>query len=182
MKNSLRRQLRDAKPVLLKTLDKDSETGLIVESVSGERMVALRTTTFLHLVDRLMELLGEGLGANLLYQMGKDIGRSMFAHLADEVKSDNDLVNLMDVVLAERGWGRCRELKKTEFRGLTYSARMEGNPISGKHGSNEPICHFVRGFYTGFLEAYLHRKVKHSEQVTCRALGAPACSFEITLE
>jgi predicted hydrocarbon binding protein len=169
------------KTVLLKTLDKDAETGLIVESVSGEKMVAFRTTTVLHLMDRLLGLLGEGLGANIIYQMGRDQGQSMLSHLEDEVKSDNDLVNLMDAVLAERGWGRCRELKQVEMKGSTYLAKTEGNPISGKHGPNEPMCHYVRGFYAGFLEAYLHRKVKHSEQVTCRVLGAPACTFEITL-
>lgn len=57
----------DAKPVLLKTLDKDAETGLIVESISGEKMVAFRTTTALQLMDRLVELLGDMLGATLLH-------------------------------------------------------------------------------------------------------------------
>jgi len=174
--------LPDAKPVLLKTLDKDVETGLIVESFSGEKMVVFRTTTALHLMDRLMGLLGEGLGTNLIYQMGRDMGRSMFDHLENEVKSHNDLINMMDTVLAERGWGRCRELKQVEVRGSTYRVKTEGNPISGKHGPNEPMCHSIRGFYAGFLEGYLDKKANHSEQLTCRALGAPYCTFEITLE
>jgi predicted hydrocarbon binding protein len=106
----------------------------------------------------------------------------MFIHLEGEVKSASDLASAMDIVLAERGWGRCREIKKVEMRGLTYSVRTEGNPISGKHKSNEPMCHFVRGFYTGFLEAYLHKKEKHSEHVTCAALGAPYCIFELTFD
>ncbi len=168
--------------MLLKTLDKDAETGLIVESVSGEKMVAFRTTTALHLMDRLVELLGGGLGTNMIYHMGRDMGQSMFDHLEGEVKSDNDLVEMMDTVMAERGWGRCRELKQVEMKGLTYHMKTEGNPISGKHGPNEPMCHTIRGFYAGFLEAYLHKKVKQSEQLTCRALGAPACTFEVTLE
>jgi hypothetical protein len=60
--------------------------------------------------------------------------------------------------------------------------KTEGNPISGKHGPNEPMCHMIRGFYAGFLEGYVRKRVKHSEQLTCRALGAPYCTFEITLE
>ncbi len=172
----------DAKAVLLKTLDKDAETGLIVESVSGEKMVAFRTTTALHMMDRLIEILGEGLGANLVYQMGKDMGRSMFNHLEDEVRSHNDLVNMMDTVLAERGWGRCRELKQVETRGSTYHVETQGNPISGKHGTDEPMCHTLRGFYAGFLEGYVNKKVKNSKQLTCRALGASSCTFEIVLE
>jgi predicted hydrocarbon binding protein len=171
-----------AKPVLLKTLDKDAETGLIVESISGEKMVAFRTTTALHMMDTVIGLLGEGLGANLIYQMGKDTGRSMFDHLENEVKSQNDLVNMMDTILAERGWGRCRELKQVDTRGATYYARTEGNPISGRHGTNEPMCHYIRGFYAGFLEGYLKKKVRRSEQVSCRVLGAPSCTFETTLE
>ena len=172
----------DAKPVLSKTLDKDAETGLIVESFSGEKMVAFRTATALQLMDTLVKLLGEELGANLIYQMGKNMGRSMFDHLEDEVKSRNDLVNMMDTVLAERGWGRCRELKPVETRESTYHVKTEGNPISGRHGSNEPMCHSIRGFYAGFLEGYLHKKVRHSEELACKALGAPSCTFEITLE
>ena len=129
-----------------------------------------------------MELLGEKVGVTLLDQMGIDVGRSMFVHLKDEVKSDSDLVSLMDIVMAERGWGRCRELKKVETIGLTYSVRTEGNPICGKYGINEPMCHFIRGIYRGFLEAYLHKKAKNSEQVTCVALGASCCTFEITLD
>jgi predicted hydrocarbon binding protein len=175
--------LPDAKPVWLRTLDKDAETGLIIESISGEKIVTFRTKTFLQLMDRFVELLGEGLSATLLHQMGIDVGRSMFGYLKDEVKSESDLVSAMDITMAERGWGRCREIKKLEMRGgLTYSVRTEGNPISGKHGANEPMCHFIRGNYAGFLEAYLHKKAKHSEQVTCRALGAPSCTFEITLD
>ena len=175
-------QLRVAKPVLLKTLDKDAETGLIVESISGEKIVAFRTTTALHLMDRLVDLLGEGLGTNLIYHMGKDMGRSMFDHLEGEVKSHDDLVNMMDTVLAERGWGRCRELKQVGMKGSTYQVKTEGNPVSGKHTTNEPMCHIIRGFYVGFLEGYLDKKVKHSEQLTCKALGAPCCTFEMTLE
>ena len=171
-----------AKPVFLKTLDKDAETGLIIESVSGKKMVAFRTETALHLMDRLMDLLGDTLGANIIYQMGKDMGRSMFDHLEGEVKSHNDLVEMMDTVLAERGWGRCRELKQVEMKDSTYHIKTEGNPISGKHGLNEPMCHTIRGFYSGFLEGYIGKRSKHSEQLTCRALGAPYCTFEITLE
>jgi predicted hydrocarbon binding protein len=172
-----------AKAVMLSTLDKHPETGLIIESPSGEAMVAFRTTTFLQLTDKLVGVLGYTLGATLLNQMGIDIGRSMFSHLKDEVKSDNDLVSLMDIVLAERGRGRCRAFGKVEMRGgLTYSARTEGNPISGTHGRNEPMCHFIRGIYTGFLEAYLNKKAKSSEEITCVALGGPNCTFEITLE
>lgn len=172
----------DAKPVLLKTLDKDAETGLIVESISGAKIVTFRTETFLQLMDRLVELLGEKVSATLLHQMGIDVGRSMWVHLEDEVKSDNDLVSMMDIVLAERGWGRCRKLEKVVKEDLTYSVRTEGNPISGKFGINEPMCHFIRGIYRGFLEAYLHKKTKHSEQVSCVAIGASCCTFEITLE
>jgi predicted hydrocarbon binding protein len=174
--------LPDAKPVLLKTLDKDAETGLIVESISGAKIVTFRTETFLQLMDRLVELLGEKVSATLLHQMGIDVGRSMFGYLKDEVKSDSDLVRVMDIVMAERGWGRCRAMKKVEMIGLVYSVRTEGNPISGRHATNEPMCHFIRGNYEGFLEGYLHKKVKTSEQITCVALGAPCCTFEITLD
>lgn len=167
---------------MLSTLDKHAETGLIVESPSLEKMIAFRTTTFLELMDRLVELLGEGLGANLLHQMGRDVGLSMFSHLKDEAKSDNDLVSLLDAVMAERGWGRCREARRVEMRGLTYSIRTEGNPTSGRHGANEPMCHFIKGICTGFLEAYLNKKAKSTQQNTCAALGASSCTFEITLE
>jgi predicted hydrocarbon binding protein len=162
----------------LKTLDKDAETGLIVESISGEKMVAFRTTTALHLMDTLIGLLGEGLGANIIYRMGRDMGRSMFDHLEDKVKSQNDLVNMMDTVMAERGWGRCREMTQVQMRGSMYRVKTEGNPTSGKHGPNEPMCHCIRGFYVGFLEGYLNKKVTHSEQLTCKALGASSCTLK----
>ena len=108
----------DAKPVLLKTLDKDAETGLIAESISGEKVVISRRKTFLQLMDRLMELLGGTVGATVLHQMGIDIGRSMFGYLKDEMKSESELTSAMDTVMAERGWGRCRAIKKLEMRGL----------------------------------------------------------------
>lgn len=185
MHNNVRSLLPVAKAVMLSTLDKHAETGLIVESPSGEKMVAFRTTTALQMMDKLMGLLGGTVGATVINQMGLDVGHSMFNHLKDEVKSDNELTSLMDIVLAERGWGRCRtieKVEKVEMKGLTYSVRTEGNPISGTHGKNEPMCHFIRGIYTGFLEAYLHKKAMHSEQVACAALGAPCCTFEIILE
>lgn len=172
----------DAKPVLLKTLDKDAKTGLIVESISGKKIVTFRTETFLQLMDRLVELLGTTVGATVLHQMGIDVGRSMFSYMKDAVKSDSDLVSVMDVVMGERGWGRCMAIEKDAMRSLTYRVRIEGNPVSGKHGAYEPMCHFLRGHYTGFLEAYLNRKARASEQVACLALGGPHCIFEITFE
>lgn len=173
----------NVKLVPLKTLDKDAETGLIIESISGEKMVAFRTSTFLQLMDTLVQILGEGrLGHTILSQMGLDIGHSMFTHLEDEVKSDSDLVTMLDVVMAERGWGRCRALERVELRGVTYRVRVEGNPISGKHGKNEPMCHFIRGMCAGFLEAYLKKKARNIDQVACAALGASYCMFEVTFE
>jgi hypothetical protein len=32
--------------------------------------------------------------------------------------------------------------------------------LFGRHGPNEPMCRFVRGFYTGFLKRYLGKKEK----------------------
>jgi predicted hydrocarbon binding protein len=133
-------------------------------------------------MDRFVELLGEGVSATFLHQMGKDVGRSLFDYSKDEVKSDSDLVSVMNIVMAEGGWGRCRAMKKVEMRGLTYSIRTEGNPISGRHATNEPMCHFIRRNYTGFLEEYLHMKARNSQQVTCAALGEKYCTFEITFD
>lgn len=133
-------------------------------------------------MDTLVGLLGYTLGATILQQMGKDVGRSIFSYVKNEVKSDSDLVSVMDVAMSERGWGRCRAMKKVEMRGSTYSVKTEGNPISGKHGRNEPMCHMLRGILTGFLEAYLGKKAKSSTQVACAALGAQGCTFEIAFE
>jgi predicted hydrocarbon binding protein len=172
----------NVKPVPLKTLTKDPKTGLIIESISGEHIVTFRTKTFLQLADKLMELLGVIAGGTVLHQMGIDIGRSAYDYLKKEVKSDCDLVDVIDVVMAERGWGRCRALERVAMRGVTYRVKIEGNPISGKHGKNEPMCHFMEGMCAGFLEAYLHKKAKSTEQVSCAATGAPCCVFEITFE
>jgi predicted hydrocarbon binding protein len=172
--------LLEPKPVLLKTLDKNPETGLIVESISLEKMVAFRTSTALEMMNRLMEMLGGQVGATVLNQMGIEVGHSMLNHLKDKVKSENDLTSLMDTVLAERGWGRCRTITKVEMSDLTYKIETASNPIGGKYGADEPMCHFIRGIYTGFLQAYSGKKAKHSEQVTCAAIGAPHCTFEIT--
>jgi predicted hydrocarbon binding protein len=165
--------------VPLKTLDKDEKTGLIVESGSGEKIVTFRTATFLHLMDRFVELLGDNLSATFLHQMGIDVGRSMLTYTKGEVKSDNDLCTVMDVIMAERGWGRCLALEKAKMRGLTYTVKVGDNPISHKHGGNQPICNFLRGNYTGFLEAYLNKKAQSSVQVACAGLTAPNCVFEI---
>ena len=174
--------MADSRPVLFKTLDKDAETGLIIDESTGKRILTFRTETFLKLMDRFVEMLGEGLSATLLHQMGIDLGRTAFSYVKDEVKSDSDLTDAMDTLQAEGGWGRCKEIRKIETSGITYVVRTESNPISGRHATNEPICHLMRGMYTGFLEAYLNRKAKQSEQISCRVLGAPYCTFEIIFE
>lgn len=158
------------------------ELGIIVEDRGGERIVCFRSKTFLHLMGRLMELMGDVLGATVLHQMGVDIGRSGFAFMKDEIKTDTDLTKLPDSVWSRRGWGRIMDIEVIEADARTYRVTVKENPISGRFNENEPACHVVRGVFTGFFEAYSGKRAKLSRQVACAAKGQPNCVFEVVFD
>lgn len=88
-----------------------------------------------------------------------------------------DFLRLITDLYTNLGWG------KTTFDGLDLKGRSvtiftESNPLTREVSSEQPVCHYIKGFYKGFCTAVFHSEVT-VEEASCEATGANRCEFRI---
>ena len=160
-------------------ISRDRENGWVIED--GRRLVTFRIKTFQSFLDRLISLVGAGVGKIILYQMGNEIGRVAFDYSREAIKSESDLGQMLDKSLVDRGWGRCTSLEKQARDGkIMFIVRMKGSPFSHERTSEDPTCHLVCGIVSGYLEAYLGKKAQSHIERECESTGSKSCIFETT--
>ncbi len=163
----------------LGSLTRDEENGWILED--STRIVSFRVKTFQAFVDKLVSMAGRRVAEILLYNMGNEMGRTICHYSKDDIKSENDLGEVLDRVARLRGWGRCLVFEKRKESSRTlYLVKFRGTPLSYERTSMEPTCHVVRGGIVGYLEAYLSKKAAASSEIECASLGHEFCVFEVT--
>jgi predicted hydrocarbon binding protein len=166
------------RPKPLDQLSRDEERGWILED--GRRIISFRLTTFQALMHELRRMTGEKVAEVLLHRLGVAIGRTGMSHLKDEVRSKEDLKEVIDRHARLRGWGRCLGIEERKDVGkTTYAVACEGTPFSYERKAEEPTCHMMRGLVVGCLETYLDKRAESSVETECMSTGSGSCVFEV---
>jgi predicted hydrocarbon binding protein len=160
------------------TISRDKDKGWVIEA--DKRLVTFRLKTFQSFENRLVSLVGDGLGQVILYQMGNEIGRVALDYSKEAIKSESDLGGVLDSIISTRGWGRCGAYEKQPRDGkIAYTIRFTGTPSSHERVSAKPTCHIERGIASGFLEAYLGKKAQSHSELSCVSAGSQFCTYEM---
>jgi predicted hydrocarbon binding protein len=158
-------------------ISRDKDKGWVIEA--GKRLVTFRLKTFQSFENRLVSLVGDGLGQVILYQMGNEIGHVALDYSREAIKPESDLGSVLDSIISTRGWGRCGGFeKKTRDGKIAYTIRFTGTPSSHERTSAKPTCHIELGIASGFLEAYLGKKAQSHSELNCVSAGSQFCIFE----
>ncbi|KYH38256.1 MAG: hypothetical protein AYL30_005460 [Candidatus Hecatellales archaeon B24] len=109
----------------------------------------------------------------ILYESGIECGRRSYQrHMKGKVHAKAVTSALRRLKLMER-WGKFKiDLEKGV---ILVKDSFEAD---GYGGSDVPVCHFMRGYLTGFFTEYLKKEVKIVEE-QCEAQGKPYCLFRI---
>ena len=89
-----------------------------------------------------------------------------------------DFLRLITDLYTNLGWG------KTTFTGLDLKGRSvviqtKNNPLTRDVTSAQPVCHYIKGFYTGFCAVVFQSGHVTVEETSCEAMGAEHCEFSI---
>lgn len=126
------------------------------------------------LYEAAQRMMGLGLGG-LLYRAGKIGGRQGAQLLAQRLQlQGEDLLPALVVAFNTARWGRAQLDRQTQPWRLYLEESLLGQHLKHK----KPVCHPIAGYWAGFLEEALQRRVEVRE-AQCMATGADRCVFEI---
>jgi len=181
--------------------DVDRERGRIGIGGVEEIMAGSKIVELLHTV--LAERLGEEEKNRALYEMGVtlctwEVGRSLEGgkwapaslvplmknrEILDEIHRDPLVARFFQRVMNqvsrlitdEGGWGHLEfELDSFPLRVLLYHSQE----AAWLGPSDKPVCHFYAGIVAGYASAISGESLR-AREVSCRAAGAPHCTFEV---
>jgi predicted hydrocarbon binding protein len=144
---------------------------------NGIRIVAVKAAALQACIEKIVGAAGSIVAGTLLYQAGKEIGRTSLHFPEDQISESDDTMRVLDTLLVDGGWGRCVDLT---MRDRIYSVSVKDCPLCHERKSREPLCHMSRGVAAGALEACLHKKAKEGKEVQCAAVSGDLCVFEVS--
>ncbi|MEM2851395.1 MAG: V4R domain-containing protein [Candidatus Bathyarchaeia archaeon] len=158
-------------------LNIDNSDDLDIKGVVKERFIRLRISTFAEFKKRLETLFGKDAAATILFEAGRACGKRSALRVSSGSKKDvNSILEQIRKIKRDEKWckvdfnrfdierGAGVVIMKDSFEGLGYS-----NP-------GEPVCHFLRGYFSGVL-SYLCKADIVLIEVKCIAKGDPYCEL-----
>jgi len=147
---------------------------------AGVRVVIMRAGTFVDLQKQIEAILGDDASA-LFYEAGICAGRESTKVLLEEweergmefLKKWGGFYQSAGV-----GWFKIEDIN-INFEKENGYIRVKQSFIAEEYGeSNQPVCHFLCGFFSGVLQEVLGEKLT-CEEVKCTAKGDQYCEFKL---
>ena len=146
---------------------------------AGVRVVIMRAGTFVDLQKQIEAILGDDASA-LFYEAGICAGRESTKVLLEEweergmefLKKWSGFYQSAGV-----GWFKIEDIN-INFEKENGYIRVKQSFIAEEYGkSNQPVCHFLCGFFSGVLQEAFGEKLT-CEEVKCTAKGDQYCEFK----
>ena len=146
----------------------------------GVRVVIMRAGTFVDL-QKQIEAIHGGDASALFYEAGIRAGRESTKVLLEEweergmefLKKWGEFYQSAGV-----GWFKIEDININFEKEYGY-IRVKQSFIAEEYGkSNQPVCHFLCGFFSGVLQEVLGEKLT-CEEVKCVAKGDRYCEFKL---
>ncbi len=137
--------------------------------VEEKRRLVVLNSIFMKIQKTLEASIGQS-SAKVLYTAGEEFGHKYMNIL----KHENQDTTIQDLLT---------ELEATDFVNAHFSTedssfQVIDSPIALSYGeSDEPVCHFLAGFFTGIAAEYYEKEMRYRE-VSCKAVGSNKCRFE----
>lgn len=163
----------------------DYERGEAMILFPGLRHRALITTpeTFVDMMKTSTAILKTA-GLSMFHMMGEEKGRHDVRKELETLKEQGVILTGRQILEAiidhsrAAGWGACQIRKYEENKGAVV-IRVENNPLAIALGkTDEPMCHYLRAYWTGLVSEALEREVECTE-TRCMSKGDPHYEFVI---
>lgn len=138
--------------------------------VEEKRRLVVLNSIFMKIQKTLEASIGHS-SAKVLYTAGEEFGHKYMNILKHENKNTTiqDLLTELDVI----------DFMKARFDPDDLSFQVTDSPIALSYGeSDEPVCHFLAGFFTGAAAEFYEKDVRYKE-TSCKAAGESRCLFSL---
>lgn len=138
--------------------------------------VILSLKTFAKIQKDAEKILGVDGAAVLLYEAGKDAGKTWISRFHEEwglKEVESEFIRATEEFYAELGWGKF----SIDIEHRTIS--IENSFIARGYGNREakkPVCHFLCGYNASLITELIHEAVDVEER-KCIAKGDHYCEF-----
>lgn len=131
--------------------------------------------TFGQLEDALELIFSPSAASVILYTAAIKCGVHLYKRVKKKFNTKEEALNLLSKLKLEENWG------DLVFRGVNFKSGsgkviIKNSLESVARKTNEPSCHFFRGFLAGFLSELFNRTVVVTEE-KCASKGDAHCEF-----
>ena len=153
------------------------EVGRVSTLLRDGKAFVMRLVTFTDFKRVLEERFGSG--ANVIfYEVGRGCGKRSCSRLLKKYPERDRLLKALCRHKRNEGWGKIK-LKLNMETGKGQIIVYESFEAKQYGRSQEPVCHFLKGYLEGFLSQAYNKPIKIVE-TACKAQGNPYCQFEAT--
>jgi len=138
-------------------------------SVEEKRRLIVLNSIFMKIQKTLEASIGQS-SARVLYTAGEEFGRTYM----DLSKRENKAITIQDLLTELEA----TDFIRAEFDSGDLSFRVYDSPIALNYGeSEEPVCHFLAGFFTGIASEYFGEEHVRYTETSCKASNDSFCTF-----
>jgi len=145
-----------------------------------ERAVVMPISLLKNLFEEIEKILTPSGFAAVFYNAGKRSGENFAKYYREKFnpKTKEELAELLFLCTGAIGWGRV-ETYSLDLNRISGKVRLVGN-IEGamRNKGAEPVCHWTRGFLTGYLSIATGREIEVKE-IKCIGKGDEYCEFQL---
>lgn len=139
--------------------------------VEKKRRLVVLNSIFMKIQKTLEASIGQS-AAKVLYTAGKEFGSTYMGIL----KSENEKATIQDLLIELK----VTDFVRAEFNTEDFSFQVEDSPIALSYEeSDEPVCHFLAGFFTGMVDTFYKDESMRYKETSCKAAGDSKCVFEL---
>ncbi len=136
---------------------------------------SIQFETFGHLEDALELIFSPSAASVILYTAAIKCGVHFYEKVKKEFDTKKEALNLFSQLKNEENWGDV-VFRQVDFKSGSGKVIIRNSFESVARKTNEPSCHFFRGFLAGFLSELFDRTVVVTEE-KCASRGDSHCEF-----
>ena len=142
---------------------------------SRKASFSFRFETFRKFESSLEEIFSPSAASVILYTSASKCGKDAYKKLMKRARTKREALLYLSMMKRWENWGKL-SIETIDFENGNGKIIVVNSFETIAHRSNQPCCHFLRGFLAGFLSELFSKEISVDEE-KCAAKGDEYCEF-----